>query len=199
MSNVEHARRALLLACLLVSAAALAQDGRGEGSLIDPDRYQPLAADVRAHREGDTLTVLVLESTRASSRAGTEAAGEVGVDIRLADPANTWSAGANIGGRNRGAGGTSREGEVRAQLTVRVVGIDGPLLRVSGEQQLLVNGESQRIRLTGLVRPQDIAADNTVVSSRIADASIEFTGEGVVSEASRRSLLYRLFNWLRLI
>ncbi len=199
MSNVEHARRALLLACLLVPSAAWAQDGRGDGSLIDPDRYQPLAADVRAHREGDTLTVLVLESTRASSRAGTEAAGEVGVDIRLADPANTWSAGANIGGRNRGAGGTSREGEVRAQLTVRVVGHDGPLLRVSGEQQLLVNGESQRIRLTGLVRPQDITADNTVVSSRIADASIEFTGEGVVSEASRRSLLYRLFNWLRLI
>ena len=63
----------------------------------------------------------------------------------------------------------------------------------------MVNGEKQQFVLNGLVRSEDIAADNTIASNRISDANIEFTGKGDVSEAQRRSIVYRVARWLHLI
>jgi flagellar L-ring protein precursor FlgH len=72
-------------------------------------------------------------------------------------------------------------------------------LRIEGEQSLIVNGERQKIRITGMVRPEDISAANTVWSNRIANADLELLGVGVVSESQRQSVLYRVFKWLRLM
>jgi flagellar L-ring protein FlgH len=72
-------------------------------------------------------------------------------------------------------------------------------LRIAGEQTLRVNGELQKIRVSGLVRPEDISAENTVWSHRIANADLELLGVGVVSESQRQSIFYRVFKWLRLM
>jgi len=80
------------------------------------------------------------------------------------------------------------------------VSVDGDgMLRIHGEQLVVVNGEKQQFVLTGLVRSEDISATNTIMSNRISEAHIEFTGHGDVSEAQRRSLLYRITRWLGLI
>jgi flagellar L-ring protein precursor FlgH len=76
---------------------------------------------------------------------------------------------------------------------------DSGLLRIHGEQLVVVNGEKQHFTLTGLVRTEDISAANTILSNRISEANIEFTGQGDVSEAQRRSILYRITHWLGLI
>lgn len=91
-------------------------------------------------------------------------------------------------------------GELRTQVSVQVVALepDGSL-RIEGMQTLTVNGENQRIRLKGLVRPQDVSAQNTVWSNRIANAELELDGVGIVSESQRQSAIYRLFKWLRLM
>jgi len=167
---------------------------------FDIDSYRPLTADRRALRVGETLTVIVLESTRASSRAATESASDMQISIEATERNHHYGAGARIGGENAGVGGTSRSGDVRAQLAVRVVDVEpGGMLRVNGEQVLVVNGESQTIRLSGVVRTDDIEPDNTVLSSRIGDARIEFSGSGVVSDAQRQNLIYRILRWLRLV
>lgn len=185
-------RGAALLALLLGAGSASAG--------FDPDQYQPLTSDRRALRVGDLLTVVVLESSRASSRAATESASDTGISVQASDRGHRYGGGAALQGDSSGTGGTSRAGDVRAQIAVRVIeeAADG-LLRVSGKQVLLVNGEAQTIELSGLVRRDDVEADNTLLSTRIADARIAFSGDGVVSDAQKQNLMYRILRWLRLV
>lgn len=181
----------------LVSTPAIA--GERE-SLIDPDRYRGLAADHRAYRVGDIVTIQVLEATRAKSQAATEAGSDLDLDVGLSSPSAQYSANLGLSGSNAAGAQTTRVGELRTQVSAQVTDVEANgSLRIAGEQSLIVNGERQKIRITGLVRPEDIHADNTVWSNRIANADLELLGVGVVSESQRQSVLYRVFKWLRLL
>lgn len=169
-------------------------------SLIQPDAYRGLVADRRAHRVGDTLTVIVVEAASASATANTGNANALQLGVQGQTPHRTYPYSLGITGSDQGQGETSRSGALNAQLTVRVVSIDPDgLLRVRGEQTVVVNGEKQRIALEGLVREEDILASNLIPSNRISDAQIEFTGHGDVSEAQQRSVIYRFLKWLRIL
>jgi flagellar L-ring protein precursor FlgH len=192
----KSAAWAALLAIALIAPAA----AQHRESLIDADRYRGLAADHRAYRVGDVVTVLVLETSRARSQAGVDASSELGLDAGLRSPSTRYDASLDLAGGHSGGAQTTRLGEVRAQISAQVVAVDydGRLL-IEGLQTLLINGERQQIRLRGLVRPEDIAADNIVLSQRIANADIELVGVGVVSESARQSLIYRALKWLRIL
>lgn len=185
---------AILLGTLLATQAAQAQ------SLVEPERYRALAADHRAYRLGDVITVYVAEATRAKSQAATDASSRLDLGAGLRSPSTDFNADVGLSGGNSGGAQTTRVGELRTQVSVQVVALepDGSL-RIEGAQTLTVNGENQRIRLKGLVRPQDISAQNTVWSNRIANAELELDGVGIVSESQRQSAIYRLFKWLRLM
>lgn len=182
----------------LVPMLALAQD-RGPG-MIDPRTYHGLAEDRRAWRIGDTLTVLVVETARASAAANTDSSNDVRLAGSVRGTTSTHSGSIGLSGSDTGAGQTTRSGALQAQIAVRVVGVDpvGTLL-VHGEQSVVVNGETQRIALNGAVRPEDISSGNTILSNRISEARIEFTGRGDVSEPQRRSIIYRITKWLGLL
>ncbi len=181
---------------LLLSWAPLAP----AQSLVDPDAFRGPAADQRAWRVGDILTVNVQETTRARSGAATDASSDSGVRVGLRSPSTDYDASIGLSGGSAGGAETSRIGELRAQISVRVTAVEaGGIMAILGEQDLLVNGEKQRIRLSGLVRPQDVSASNTVWSHRVADARVELTGVGTVSESQRQSLVYRALKWLRLL
>lgn len=199
----------VLLLCLVLYAAlwsgeAVSDDAGVQSasreSLIDPGHYRGLAADRRAYRVGDVLTVYVLEATRAKSQAATDASSDLDLRAGLVSPSTDFDARMGLGGGNRAGAQTTRVGELRTQISAQVVAvtIDGGL-QIEGLQTLKVNGEQQQIRIRGLVRPEDIAADNTVLSHRIANADLELVGVGVVSSSQRQSLIYRLFKWLRLM
>lgn len=193
--------RALQLCCAvavgLVAGSACAQSAE---SLVDTRVYRALAADHRAYRVGDVVTVFVLEATRAKSQAATDAASNLDMQVGLASPSTRYNASLGIGGSNSGGAQTTRVGELRTQISTQVVAVEANgTLRIEGEQTLTVNKEHQRIRLSGLVRPEDVAADNTVWSNRIANANLELIGTGSVSESQRQSLIYRLFKWLGLM
>lgn len=199
-SLTHRSQRWATSALLMTVAVAVVPIDRTSAGTFDPDHYQSLTADRRAVRVGETLTVIVLENTRASSRAATEASDDMQISVDARERDHHYSVGAGVRGENAGAGGTSRSGEVRAQLAVRVLELEANgMLRVSGEQVLTVNGEAQTIRLSGVVRADDVSADNTVLSNRIGDAHIEFTGRGVVSDAQRQNIIFRVLRWLRLV
>jgi len=61
---------------------------------------------------------------------------------------------------------------------------------------ILINNEEYHLYVSGLIRSADIRNDNTVASSRIADAEVEFTGAGVISEGQQPGWLTRLLNWI---
>ena len=69
---------------------------------------------------------------------------------------------------------------------------------MAGQQSLKINGEQQLITLSGVVRPRDVGADNTVLSSRIAEARIQFDGKGFVTDRSKPGWLARLLSYLGL-
>jgi flagellar L-ring protein precursor FlgH len=94
--------------------------------------------------------------------------------------------------RFTGNGAVQRQGQVLATLPVRVRQIlpSGDLF-VEGTKVVMVGHEEKHIYLSGIVRRIDIAEDNTVPSSRIADAEIEYTGRGDVSDTQRRGWLAR--------
>lgn len=194
-----NSKRLLPLALSLATVSAAAQV-TGPG-MIDPYGYHGLAEDRRAHRVGDTLTVLVIETSRASAAANTDSANDVQLSAGLRTDTRNRGGALSLGGSDTGTGQTTRSGALQAQLAVRVTEVDtqAGTLRIHGEQSVVVNGETQRIALTGSVRPEDIASNNTIPSTRISEAVIEFTGRGDVSAPQRRSIIYRVSKWLGLL
>jgi flagellar L-ring protein precursor FlgH len=69
-------------------------------------------------------------------------------------------------------------------------------LKIEGRRMVEINGEEQITVLTGIVRPSDVLADNTVYSFLIADASISYRGRGLVDDAAKPGILSRFVNWL---
>ncbi|MHA6194753.1 flagellar basal body L-ring protein FlgH [Pseudomonas wadenswilerensis] len=192
MCNIE--RIAGVLLCLALPLVASAQ------SMIDPDGYRSLTGDRRGHHIGEMLTVLVVESTNAQSAAGTGA--DSSTSISGSAGVNSHSSRASLGlqGDTNGVGQTSRSGQVRTNVSVRIIDeLPGGLLRVSGEQMVTVNDEKQQIRISGLVRPDDINYNNTVLSYRLADAQIDILGDGVVADSQKQNIVFRVLKWLRIL
>lgn len=169
-------------------------------SMFDPKTYQALVADQKAYKVGDALTVLIQESSAASSTVDAKASRntDVGLSGQLTGhPQKGVTASVNSGGD--GGGQTNRSGRVTAQITVSVVGLDeNGELRIEGKQSVELNGEAQVISVTGRVRPRDISDANAVLSSRIADAHITYAGQGYLSDKSKPSVLSRLFDFIGL-
>jgi len=190
----------LSLVALTALLTGLAAPIFAQESLISTDTYRGIAADRRAYRVGDILTVNVLEAARARSSANTDAGSDLRISASASTPGYRGAASAGLGASSAGGAETSRAGELRTQLSVRVLEVlaDGTLA-VEGAQSLIINGEDQRITLSGLVRPEDIRADNSLWSHRIANARVEFSGSGVVSESQRTSIVYRVLKWMRLL
>ncbi|WP_322026144.1 flagellar basal body L-ring protein FlgH [Burkholderia sp. BCC1977] len=185
----------LVLACVLVPPVAASAADLYQGA-----SYQSLTADRRASKPGDIVTILVYENSSASNSADTSTKSNVGLQGSI----STMYAGQNevqfgVGDNYGGKGQIQRAGKLLAQLSVNVVDVTpaGDLL-VAGDQAIDVNGEKTRIRLEGRVRPVDIAANNTVLSTRLADAKIDYVGEGFITDRSKPGLIPRFLAWLGL-
>jgi flagellar L-ring protein precursor FlgH len=180
------------------------------GSLYSPDSPSRLLSDLRARDVGDIITVRVMETSRASRKASTKTdrASEIqgGVDnfLGLAEGFLGNNSGLNgsslvkgsLGNKFQGSGETSGESTMTAYISMRVVEVlpNGNLV-IAGSRRTKINNEDQVIVLSGVVRPADISPDNTVVSSYVADARIEYYGRGVVADKQRPGWLARVVDW----
>ncbi|MBR8210768.1 MULTISPECIES: flagellar basal body L-ring protein FlgH [Burkholderia] len=188
-----------------VYAAALAASLLGvrpasAADLYQGSTYESLTADRRASRPGDIVTILIYENSSASNTADTSTKTGFGVQGNVSTLyAGKNSAQVGLGDNYGGKGQIQRTGRLLAQLSASVTGVtpSGDLI-VAGTQDIDVNGEKTRIRLEGRIRPIDIAANNTVLSTRLADAKIDYTGEGFITDRSRPGLIPRFFAWLGL-
>ena len=169
-------------------------------SLYSEDRFQSLTADRRALKVGDALTVLVYESSSASQSADTVTEKGGGLNLGVGVNARNYGAKVSIGEEFNGKGRIQRSGRLAAQITVTVAEVLGNGdLRVTGRQQIVVNGENQLLQLSGRVRPVDLNEANTVVSTRIADAEVNYVGDGLLAEKQRQGVLTRFMSWLGLL
>ncbi len=183
------------LLALMVSTAIQASSG----SLYRADSYQPLTSDSRSFRVGDALTVMIVEQSSAQSEAGSTATRETDVSATPQDSLHQYTVGADIKRNSAGKGVTDRTGSLQAQISVRVqqVAANGDLA-VYGIQKITINGELQTISVSGVVRPIDVSADNIVLSTRLTNADIVYTGRGFVDRNQSESWISRLLGWLGL-
>lgn len=198
MTSLNRCRPARLAAGALILVSACCRAADEAQTMFDEKTYRSLVAESKALRAGDVLTVVVQESSSASSTADLRGRRNFTLSARADLPRLGKHAGqAEAASESDGAGRTQRSGRLLAQLTVRVVEVEpnGDLV-VAGQQSLQINGEEQLITLSGIVRTRDITDGNTVLSSRIAQARIQFDGEGFVTDQSRPSWIVRLANFL---
>jgi flagellar L-ring protein precursor FlgH len=159
-----------------------------------------LFEDKKARRPGDLVTVIIVEQAQARQTARTDSGKDSEVSIGpgggvLADLIPLLRMG---GGDSFSAdGSTTRGGSLTAKITTKVMETyANNTMLIEGRQKIVVNGEEQEIVLTGLVRGEDVAPDNTVLSTFVADAEISFVGTGVVGDKNKPGIITRLFNWL---
>jgi flagellar L-ring protein precursor FlgH len=189
---------ASLIALAFGTALALAP-AHGE-DLYRAATHRSLVADRRAAFPGDIVTVLVYENSTASSSADTSTNTSFGLEGSVTTMADTHRAPkAQLGDSYGGRGQIQREGRLLAQLSTTVTKVwpNGDL-SISGEQTININGEKTRIRLSGKVRTVDVSQANTVLSNRLADAQIDYVGDGYVTERTKPGLIPRVMAWLGL-
>jgi len=111
------------------------------------------------------------------------------------DPSNLFAFASNSA--FNGSGNTARNGQLSGDIAVRVVReMPNGDMFLEGTKVLLINNEEYHLYLSGLVRPTDIAQDNSVLSSRLADAQIEFTGRGDVADQQRKGWFARVLEFV---
>ena len=159
-----------------------------------------LFSDHRAMRVGDILTIIIVESAKAGSESRTNTSKGSEFEMRaggLPFIGSQPSYGAAMGASHDGKGATSRSGSLSATVTARVIEVlEGGNLVIEGSKVVEINQEREIIRISGVVRPQDIQKNNVVLSASLADAEITYSGNGVVNTAARPGFFTRFVNWL---
>lgn len=165
--------------------------------------------DTRAVRVGDMVVVRIDEHADASNGASTslrrESSHEMGLTnlmglvpaLRTAYPELDLSRLLAFASRTNftGDGTTARNGDLSGSIAVRVTReMPNGDLFLEGTKVVRVNNEQYHLYVSGLVRRADIAQDNSIPSSRLADAQIEFSGEGDVDDTNHRGWLLRVLD-----
>lgn len=178
-----------------------------EGAIYSQQTNLDLYRDSRARAIGDILLVKIVETSTGSKNASTKTERESSISGGVAAlfGVEKWLSGKNsnftpsmtslqAGLTNdfEGKGETKRDSTVTATLSARVVDVtmDGNLV-VRGFREIRVNDETQYIILSGIVRIKDISQDNSILSSHISDARIEYSGTGVISDKQHPGWLAR--------
>lgn len=174
------------------------------GSIYQPTVYgnYPLFEDRRPRNVGDIVTILIQERTNAAKNVSTatDRNGSAGLGW---DPAPDFLPSAlgskqNFGvkGSNaaQGKGSSRADNTFAGTLTTTVVGVlPNGNLQVAGEKQIAINRGSEYIRFSGVVDPRSVTGSNTVSSTQVADARIEFRSKGVMDEVQTMGWLQRFF------
>jgi flagellar L-ring protein FlgH len=175
-----------------------------EGSLWSPRMPLYYFTDIKARNVGDLVTINVVESATASKNATTKTGRTSGLSASwsgvLAKMTGQW-----VGDEQKvsfandfdGKGETTRSSQLNTFISVQVIQVlpSGNLV-IEGSRQVQVNNENQFINVQGIIRPEDISANNIILSTYIAEARIELAGQGVVSDKQRPGWMARILDWV---
>jgi flagellar L-ring protein precursor FlgH len=158
-----------------------------------------LFEDLRAHRVGDIITIRLQESTTASKSSSTATSKSGNADVATPnilgqdvtrDGNSVLSATLSSDAEFTGEGSSAQSNSLAGDITVTVVQrLPNGNLMIRGEKWVTLNQGDEFIRLSGIIRPVDIAPDNSVASSRVADARITYSSRGVLAAANKMGWL----------
>ena len=177
-------------------------DAAPNGSLFTAGGDLRLFEDVKARRVGDILTVLLVEKTDARKKADTSVSKDLNTEfnnpVLLGNPAD-------LAGRDlhfkleaqreaKGKGESKQSNSLQGSIAVVVSDVlpNGNLV-IQGEKWIALNQGKEYVQLSGIVRPEDISSDNTIPSTRVANARISYGGRGVLADSNSPGWLTRFF------
>lgn len=174
------------------------------GAIYQPTAYgsYPLFEDRRPRNVGDIVTVLIQEKTNAAKNVKTSTGrnGSAGFGAALVPDFLPGAISAkqdlDMSGKNEleGKGSTSADNMFAGTLTTTVVGVlPNGNLQIAGDKQIAINRGSEHIRFSGVVDPRSVTGSNTVLSTQVADARIEFRSKGTMDEVQTMGWLQRFF------
>ncbi|MGX1184544.1 flagellar L-ring protein precursor FlgH [Pseudomonas sp. F-14 TE3623] len=178
------------------------------GSIYQAGFEQNLYSDRKAFRVGDIITITLNERTQASKNANSQIDKNSDTSVGLTslfgsslttnNPIGSNDLSLNAGySADRATKGDSKSGQsnsLTGSITVTVADVlPNGIIAVRGEKWLTLNTGDELVRIAGLVRADDIATDNTVSSTRVADARITYSGTGAFADASQPGWFDRFF------
>ncbi|RLA02019.1 MAG: flagellar basal body L-ring protein FlgH [Gammaproteobacteria bacterium] len=173
------------------------------GSLFTQSSASFLYSDRKAARVGDLITINLNEKTNASKNADTEIKKEDENELR--DPmisgripsynGNPITYDINTNRLFKAEADSDQANSLNGTITVTVSKVlpNGNLM-IKGEKWLTLNQGKEFIRIAGIIRPEDVSTDNTISSTKVADARISYSGTGLLDESNHMGWLSRFFN-----
>lgn len=194
----------LLGAAAVAGAAGLAARGWAQepGPSLWNEEQGSRYSNRKARHVGDLITVLVTESSMGSNRSSLKTKKQSKLNASGGPGSGTlgflpkFAAETDIKDEMDGSGQTVIQGQLNTKITAQVLEIrpNGHLV-VEGSRLITVNSDEDRITLHGVVRPEDIGADNTVQSLFLAEAVISYNGKGPVHGSAKRGIFQRIVSW----
>ena len=186
------------------ASVAYAPPPPASGTIYNPAGSFDLFMDLRARSVGDILTNLLVERTDASKESSTSTARGSSIDTGLPTFAgrpitsggtpifnNEFSSDSSFGGQADSSQSNRLDGSITVTVEERLA--NGNLL-VRGEKLITINQGEEFIRLEGIIRPVDIGPQNTVASTKVANAAITYSGRGNLAATNRPGWLSRFFS-----
>jgi flagellar L-ring protein precursor FlgH len=174
-----------------------------DGGIYRAGYEMALFADQRARRIGDIITIVLVEKTNASKKASTKTKKDSSMNI---GSPSIWGGPVTLNGLDvlaaaadaerefTGEGDSTQSNSLTGRVSVTVIDtLPNGNLVVRGEKLLTLNQGSERVQVSGTIRPADVSPDNTVLSTQVADAQIVYTGEGALADANSPGWLARFF------
>lgn len=179
------------------------------GSLYNPNQYRSIYEDGRARRVGDIVTINVVERQAGTQEVTTDAtrtnrtsatfnalgkrSSLFGIPIGAQMPLFSGESDSDF----QGDAETTRNNSITATLAARVITVlpDGNM-QIEAVREVTLNNETQYMVVTGIIRARDISANNTIASTQIANAKIEYYGQGVLSQKNKPGWLTRFLEMI---
>jgi flagellar L-ring protein precursor FlgH len=174
------------------------------GSLFKENYVNNIYSDSKAHRIGDIISVILSESTQANKNAKTELKKESssaldpitalgGTPVTL--NGQTVQFGINQNSKFKGDAKADQGNSLSGDISVHVLRVlpNGNLM-IRGEKWITLNNGDEYIRLTGVIRAKDINSNNTILSTKIANARIQYAGTGSFADVNEQGWLTKFFN-----
>jgi flagellar L-ring protein precursor FlgH len=181
--------------------AMRAEPVSGNGAIFQAGYSRPLFEDRRARFVGDTITIKITESTTASAANANKldkSNSQKASISALAGLPGKGLSGINLGATSStafsGKGAAANNNVFTGNITVTVIDVmpNGNLL-VSGEKQLAIGEEQEFVRVSGVINPSFVDFSNTIESSKVADARIEYKSAGQISDGQVMGWMARFF------
>ena len=174
------------------------------GSLFKPNYVNNIYSDSKAHRVGDIISVILSENTQAQKNAKTELKKENSSTLSpitglggnpLTFKGDSIEFGYDQDSDFKGDSKANQSNSLNGNISVHVLRVlpNGNLM-IRGEKWLTLNNGDEYIRLTGVIRSKDISSSNTIVSSKVANARIQYSGTGTFADVQEQGWLAKFFS-----